>query len=266
MKDEILPGLVGRCQVTRMGGPESGEIEDRVVVEKAVDLVINGRRLLSFACLPSELRELAAGFLFAEGILDDPRAVSIDVSGDGGRIEVKGPVDEEAVTSFGSGAELGSGCGGSMSGGSRSRKGCGRIDTLLRISRTAVEKLMASMSAGAAVYKATGGAHVACLGDSTGRIILLSEDIGRHNAVDKVAGKALMSGIGTGDLVLCCSGRISSDIAFKAVRARVPVVVSRSAPTSGSVEIAARHLLTLVGFARGGRMNVYTAPERISGK
>jgi FdhD protein len=123
---------------------------------------------------------------------------------------------------------------------------------------------MEAMGKSAEIFKATGGTHIACLGTESGEMLFEAEDIGRHNAVDKVIGKALLGGRDPGDLILCSSGRLSSEIVLKAVRARIPVLVSRSAPTSRSVELAEEFLVTMVGFARGGRMNVYAHPERIA--
>ena len=102
------------------------------------------------------------------------------------------------------------------------------------------------------------------LGLLQGSLLLTAEDIGRHTAVDKVIGKALLSGIDPGHCVLFCSGRLSSEITAKAIHARTPVLVSRAAPTDLSVRLARRFLLTLVGFARGKRMNVYSVVERIT--
>ncbi len=104
---------------------------------------------------------------------------------------------------------------------------------------------------------------LAALADPDGRLALTAQDIGRHTAVDKVIGKAVLGGIDTSRCILICSGRLSSEITLKALHARTPVLVSRAAPTELSVQLARRYLLTLVGFARGRRMNVYSAPERV---
>jgi FdhD protein len=171
-------------------------------------------------------------------------------------------VDEEALAAFTQRQVLTTGCGGGFSGAD-SPGGCRRLDTALRVEDRAIRRLMETMTGAAALFRTTGGTHIACLGDSEGRVLFTAEDIGRHNAVDKVVGLALIAGVGVHDLILCSSGRVSSEILSKAARARIPVVVSRSAPTSRAIELAEGFLLTLVGFARGRRMNVYTAPERV---
>jgi FdhD protein len=112
------------------------------------------------------------------------------------------------------------------------------------------------------LFKSTGGAHAAALCD-TEEILVFKEDIGRHNAVDKVFGECLMRGIETYGKTLLTSGRISSEMLLKAVKCEIAVVVSRSAPTSLAVQFAEAAGITLVGFARGRRMNIYSKDHRI---
>jgi len=113
------------------------------------------------------------------------------------------------------------------------------------------------------VYRQVGGTHAAALFDTTGKAAILGEDIGRHNAVDKVIGHCLLWDIPLGDKVLVTSGRASYEMATKAIRVGIPIAVSISAPTSLAVQIAQDRGLTLIGYLRGGRMNVYTHAERI---
>ena len=111
-------------------------------------------------------------------------------------------------------------------------------------------------------YRATGGVHSAALADAH-RTIVFAEDIGRHNAVDKVIGYALLEDISFSGKVMLASGRLSSEIVSKCARCSIPVIISRAAPTSLSVHIAEASGLTLIGFARGDRMNIYTGRERV---
>ena len=111
-------------------------------------------------------------------------------------------------------------------------------------------------------YKSTGGVHSAALADNS-HILVFTEDIGRHNAVDKVIGYALLENIPFPGKIMLASGRLSSDIVSKCARCGIPVIVSRAAPTSLAVEIADASGLTLVGFVRGDRMNIYTGTQRI---
>ena len=108
----------------------------------------------------------------------------------------------------------------------------------------------------------TGGVHSAALADRK-NIHQFAEDIGRHNAVDKLLGKAFLASIPVEDKILLSSGRISGEIMTKVIRNRIPILISRTAPTCMSITYAEYHGVTLIGFARGNRMNIYTHPQRI---
>ena len=112
-------------------------------------------------------------------------------------------------------------------------------------------------------YEKTGCVHQVTL-FNINETVIIKEDIGRHNAVDKVIGAALQCGVKFGETIICSSGRLSSDMILKAASAGIPVVVSRTAPTSLAIDIAEEMGITLIGFARGKRMNIYTHPKRIS--
>jgi FdhD protein len=113
------------------------------------------------------------------------------------------------------------------------------------------------------LFRETGGVHSAALANGEAIRIFMA-DIGRHNAIDKVIGKALLSGLNLADLVMLTSGRISSEIVLKVAHCGTPILVSRSAPTDRAVEMAKQVNLTVIGFARGSRMNIYSGEERIS--
>ena len=129
-----------------------------------------------------------------------------------------------------------------------------RAEKLLEYSRWLNEK--------SSLFLDTGGAHSCALFDGSG-VLLFHEDVGRHNALDKIIGEAYFSEIPLEDKILVTSGRISSEMIIKAIKNRIPIIVSRSAPTDLSVSMASQFNVTLVGFARGHRMNVYHGHERI---
>jgi FdhD protein len=114
------------------------------------------------------------------------------------------------------------------------------------------------------VHREIGGVHAAAVYSPTGRAIVLAEDIGRHNAMDKAIGHCLLRGLSMHDKTLITSGRASYEMVTKAVRAGIPIVASASAPTSLAVQLAHDRGLTLVGYLRGNRMNVYTHPDRLT--
>ena len=122
---------------------------------------------------------------------------------------------------------------------------------------------MRALILGSETYRETGGIHSALLGTKTGESLVLCEGLGRHNAVDKVFGECLLRDISPTNKVLVTSGRISSEMLIKALKRRVPVVVSRTSPTSLAVDLALQVGLTLAGYARGDMINIYTHAERI---
>jgi len=133
---------------------------------------------------------------------------------------------------------------------------------LTRITAGEVQALMKEFRSTSALFMKTGGVHSAALADSNG-ILLFSEDIGRHNAVDKLIGKAFLANIPVEDKILLSSGRISGEIMTKVIRNHIPIMISRTAPTCMSITYAEDHGVTLIGFARSNRMNIYTHPHRI---
>jgi len=245
---------------------------DTVIVERAVELVLAGRVLVRVQCLPERLEDLAAGFLRTEGLIESPRAIAeCRVAPDGGRVEVRADVDPDRLVLFRERVATSSGCGGGASaaaGPSASPGGesaeAGALPRLASDARFAPEDVLARMKdllQASVLFRETGGVHAAALTD--GRTLrAFAEDIGRHNAVDKAVGAALRQGMDLSPLACLTTGRASSDIVAKAVRAGIPAVVSRGAVTSRAIELGRSADAAVVGFARGDRMNVYTAAWR----
>jgi FdhD protein len=139
----------------------------------------------------------------------------------------------------------------------------GPLTSTLRISREVISRLPGVLRASQPVFESTGGLHAAALFTTEGRALVAREDVGRHNAVDKVVGHALREGLPLGQSVLMVSGRVSFELVQKAVAARVPVLAGISAPTSLGVRMAEALGVTLVGFVREGSMNVYSHAARV---
>jgi FdhD protein len=243
-------------RVWRVGA--AGE-SDTVIVERAVELVLNGRVLVRIQCLPERLDDLAAGFLRTEGLIESPRAIAeCRVAPDGGRIEVRADVDPDRLVLFRERVATSSGCG---SGASAAETALPRLASDARFAPEEILARMKDLLQASALFRETGGVHAAALTD--GRTLrTFAEDIGRHNAVDKTVGAALRQGADLAALALLTTGRASSDIVAKAVRAGIPAVVSRGAVTSRAIELGRSADAAVVGFARGDRMNVYTAAWR----
>jgi FdhD protein len=233
-------------------------IYDPVVVEVPLTIVLNDTELVTMACSPDAYEQLAVGYLLSEGILNRNSTIkNLDISGTTIRITA------ENIASFTNlrGPSLNTCMGKSftITLDSKQEIACSseyffNAEDLLHL----IQRLDETSD----TFKRTGGVHSAALGYNS-ELLIRYEDIGRHNAVDKVFGNAFLNGIGVNDKCLILSGRIASEILIKAFRNGVPLILSRSAPTLKTVELADKCGMTIVGFARGSRFNVYSHSERI---
>jgi len=258
--------LVRDVPVWRVGpphptdGPPGAEPRHAVVRESLVELVLNGRTLVRAACLPDALDDFALGFLVTEGLIDAPAAVShLAVAEDRSRVDVRADVDPDRLVLFRERVAVSSGCGGGMSAAAAALPTC---TSAARFRPDDLLDRMRDLGGASTLFEATGGVHAAALTDGP-TLLAVAEDIGRHTAVDKAVGRALSRGVRLPEAALLSTGRASADILAKAVRASLPVVVSRGAATSRAVELAHAAGVAVAGFARGRRMNVYTAPWRL---
>jgi FdhD protein len=226
---------------------------------------LNNRELATLLCSPADLRYLAVGFLSSEGLLkskDEVKRIVIDDRR--GVVRVKTEGDEELARDVLPKKITASGCGkGASFHSAAAGQVQDKVESKLKISAPEVLALVNKFQHHSQVYRATGGVHSAALCD-TRNIIVFSEDIGRHNALDKIFGECLFNDIATDDRIIITSGRVSSEILLKVARRNIPIIVSKSAPTNLGVRLADDLGVTLVGFARGKRMNVYTHAGRIA--
>ncbi len=240
------------------------ELDDPVVVEMPLTIYLNGRELVTLLCTPEKIDRLALGFLRSEGLiksLDD--LADIRCRYDDGLVEVELKEDSTGLESLYSKRTITSGCGKgtifyNVIDSLRSEPLTGK----LQVPATKAMKVIRELEEKALLFKATGGVHSAALA-SGDQIIFFYEDIGRHNAVDKIIGECLNAGIEMDGKYLVVSGRISSEILLKAAKLKIELLISRSAPTSLSIELAESLNITIAGFTRGQRMNLYTHPWRI---
>jgi FdhD protein len=253
--------------ILRVAGSDVEGVIDEVASELPVRLVLNNEPLVTLLCTPAELRELAVGFLLSEGLLRDKSSIKkleVDEQEAAVRIELTGlPSDFSKAFEK---RTISSGCGkgitftGSRTPDDRRLEVTGQFMTLADI-----RGLLAAFRNISSLYRETGGVHSAALCDDK-KVLLFSEDIGRHNAVDKLIGKAFLQSIPVVNKVLLTSGRVTSEIVTKAGRNRLPILISRAAPSCMAISYAEDMGITLVGFARGDRMNIYTWPNRIKTK
>jgi FdhD protein len=207
---------------------------------------------------------MALGFLLSEGILKDRKSL-LDVQVDEKNYTVSvtlADLPEDVDATFHK-KTITSGCGRGITFTDASNlKDLPPNKSFIRISVEEIQALLKKFSSISELFMQTGGVHSAALADQE-RIHLFAEDIGRHNAVDKIIGKAFLAGIPVADKILLSSGRISGEIMTKVIRNRIPIMISRTAPTCMSITYAEDHGITLIGFARGNRMNIYTHPQRV---
>ncbi len=253
--------MIERVEIKRIKGNESESVEDFVVVETPLTLVINDNELATLLCSPSDIKELIIGFLFTSGLIKTKKEIKkiiIDQERWSAHIDLA-RADSDLIFK----RMYTSGCGkGVVFYNAFDRANRVKVNSDFRIDSRKINALMADFQKKSRIYLQTGGAHSAALADDKG-IMIFKEDIGRHNTIDKVIGQALIEKVNFRNKIMITSGRISSEVLLKAQKCRIPVIISKSAPTDQAVKLARDMAITLVGFARGGRMNVYSGQVRI---
>jgi FdhD protein len=237
-------------------------LEDEVAVEEPLEIRVGGRALAVTMRTPGHDEELALGFLYGEGLIDGPREAAPPADLAGNTVEVAGDLlREPSARSF----FTSSSCG--VCGKGALEEVAVHADALPAgpaIPRELLADLPERLRQ--PTFARTGGLHATGLFSPAGELLCVREDVGRHNAMDKVIGWALREGIvPLHPRVLCVSGRLSFELVQKAAVAGAPILVGVGAPTSLAVRLADDRGLTLCGFARGGRVNVYTGAERAIG-
>lgn len=228
------------------------EVRSEVVREQPLTVWINGERFLTLLCTPQKLDALIVGYLWMEKVISSLDEIAeLDVSEVDGQAKVTlcHPVTlptERILTS---------GCGGGITFRIDHRL-FPKLHSTLKLAPSALSARMKDVFDAAALYKASRGIHGAALADAD-RLLVMAEDVGRHNAVDKVKGEALLRGVPTEDRLLLSTGRISSEMLLKAARMGVPLVASRTSPTEMAVALAEQLNITVCGYVRPDSLNLY---------
>lgn len=254
---------VERFSVLRVTEDGRSNIDQPVVREFPVTIILNNQEIVTLLCSPKELDYLAAGFLHSEGLLkskDEVKNIAVDDQRGVVRLETVEGKEITQDTLFK--RIITSGCGKGASFYSPADVASQKVDSQVEISAADVFALTKQFQGYSQIYAASHGVHSAALCDNKG-ILVFSEDIGRHNALDKIFGQCLLQDIPTNDRVVVTSGRISSEMVHKVAKRDIPILLSISAPTNLGVRLADELRITLIGFARGKRMNIYTAGWRI---
>ena len=234
--------------------------QDRLAVEEPLEIRVDGEAIAVTMRTPGHDEELALGFLYGEGLIDRPRPVGLTEDLAANIVEVSGPLlRDPGARRFYTTSSCGV-CGK----GALDEVGvhCPMVATGPVVSRELLAALPDHLAQPG--FELTGGLHATGLFDAEGTLLFAREDVGRHNAMDKVVGRALVDGmVPLAGRLLCVSGRLSFELVQKAAVAGAPVLVGVGAPSSLAVALAADRGLTLCGFARRGRVNVYTGEHRV---
>ena len=240
---------------------EHDGVLDEVAIEEPLEIRVDGSPLAVTMRTPDHDEELALGFLYGEGLITEPHPAGLTEDFAVNTIEVKGPLarDPRARSFYTT-----SSCGVCGKGALEEvAVHAPRLPDGPTIARELLADLPERLRQPG--FARTGGLHATGLFSIDGELLIVREDVGRHNAMDKVIGRALRDGLlPLHAFVLCVSGRLSFELVQKAVVAGAPILVGVGAPTSLAVELAADRGLTLAGFARKGYTNVYTNPARVT--
>ena len=249
--------------VARIESGEKKTVQDSVADESFLTINLDGQELLTLLCTPHDIGELSVGFLYSAGLIhlaNDIDTLTVDTENSSSHITLKEPIQD--VNSLFKRVYT-TGCGKGMlfyNVADLSHKN--EVPITRTLPSETISALMKTFIKKSNLFNVTGCEHSTAMSDGES-ILSFFEDIGRHNSLDKVIGDAVFKRLNMNGSVVLTTGRISSEMMYKVQKMRAEFIVSRSAPTALSVQLAEKMNITLIGFARGKRMNVYTVPERV---
>lgn len=242
-------------------------LSDVVVKERVARLFIDDVHVATFMSTPDMLNELAIGFLLSEGIirgLDDVEDISVD------ELNIRVRLSEEARSRAklrGREVIISSACGGYSRGfkvTSIDALTVKPVTSQLVVEASTILEAASQLNKLSKTYKRTGGTHAAALFNSNAQPLAMAEDVSRHSAFDKTIGAALINKVRLDQSIIACTGRLTFELVLKSIRCGLPIALSISAPTDLGIEAAVNNNLTLIGFVRGRRFNIYSHPWRIA--
>jgi FdhD protein len=281
LPDEADSGGIMPWRISRLSDHQFRTVDSGVVIEEPLEVRVNGQPVAVLMRTPGMEKELATGFCLGEGLV--AHLIDIALVRHCGQVrsdDLSDPADGDPLDASRNRVDvtLMHGAAISLDEGDAVqliRSGCGRTDvgslvshlvpinTQITVAVETLRHLPGQMTQQQSAYRAAGGIHAATVFDTAGQAIVVCEDIGRHNAVDKAVGYCLLRGIPLENKMLVSTGRASYDMVAKAVRLGVPIVASISSPTSLAVELAEALQCTLLGYLRGKTLNVYTHAWRV---
>lgn len=239
--------------------------EDHIAREYDLTLVLNGSRFVTFICTPEDVKELAVGYLLSESIIEHYKEIKSitfhDTNQDSGELHVS--IEKELQYQYINDdiyivRKINTSCGKNRIYHLPALKRISQRETYDIINYEKIDHVMENFNKKSTLYKETRAVHSCGISDEND-VLAFAEDISRHNAADKVIGKAAMSQITTSDTIFYTSGRISSEIVQKIAATEIGTIVSRSVPTYRAVELGKRYKINIIGLVRSGRMNLYTS-------
>lgn len=263
-----------KVNITRIKKEQKIDEIDVVLIESAINLIVNSKSIVNIICLPTDLKELAVGFLFSIGIINsykDIKELSIN--------ELEGNIiinlhenkdfnsDEFEKNVFN--RVIDTTCGipspwrNLIKSKIKEAKDSKISEMLNKVDSKIIFSSIVKMQKNTHLFRETGGCHGAAIFDLEGNLISIKEDIGRHNAIDKVIGELLINGDLFNNKILTTTGRLTGDSVLKAARANIPIIASLSAAVESGIRIAFAYGITLIGFVRGNSMNIYSRADRI---
>lgn len=256
--------LTHEVDLTQVGPEGVVRQKSRVAREVPLAVLVNGKAAATLHCTPDKLEHLAVGFLLSEGIIKKDTVITgitLEEKDWSVRVDLEedSPLSKIAVPN-------GTVCEGSSGAVSFQRafeaRGCFPLRNSLSASKEKIFSMMEQFLVMSDLHRETHGVHSAAL-CSPERIEIFVDDIGRHNAIDKIMGECFLEKIPTEEKIILTTGRVSSEILIKIARQKVPVIVARAVPTDMAVDLARRLNITIVGAVRDSRMNIYSHEYRI---
>lgn len=257
--------VIDNWEIASFNNESFSLIDETVAIELPLTVVVNGKEFATIVCTPENIQELLIGFLASEGIIrfyDDIKSLTVDESRGFAYIEINQDIEQLELLDH-SKRFIGSCCGKSRQFYFKSDVRTAKtVTTDIKIHAQQCLELMDQLQAKSTSFQLTGGVHNAAL-CTVDEVLTIRTDIGRHNALDKIYGYVLENNIPLRDKVITFSGRISSEVLLKVSKMGVGIIISKSAPTDLALNLAVDLGITVVGFVRGEKMNVYTNKQRI---
>ncbi len=240
------------------------KLRDYIAEEKPLHIFINRTHYATIYCSPTNLKELTVGHLLTEGLINSiEEIVDLNFKEEGiCHVKLKPNIDVEKRLKLSQHFSriILSACGGPH----QPSKKLPKIKSDLRVKAETILECVRNLNFTAETFRKTGGVHAAAIYKKDGSLVTFAEDVGRHNAIDKVAGSAALNKTDLSKCFLALSGRLTDDIVSKAVRIGLPIVASMAAAIDSGIDVAKEADLTLIGFVRGKRMNIYNREERVA--